>query len=300
MYAHATENEISASPCKEDFLVSFPSSITFIVVLVLDFYCTRNFALGMEREQQQIQRSVSLAETVVTALVRFDLEEAEWTLQQVDTTPLTETFGKLLQNLHQYRPYLPDSLFTEDQDIVSDIVKPPQDNAAIVFTDIKSSTAIWEASPGAMKKALKIHNKIIRNCINEFRGYEVKTIGDSFMIAFDSISDGCLFAIEVQEALTKAIWPVNLKLPSVFEVNSWKGLTVRIGIFHGEVSTEVSLCGRTDYLGRTVNKAARLEGVCYPWWDCLGHNTSKKYINSGRMVPTTDIIQSKGNNRNTN
>ena len=40
---------------------------------------------------------------------------------------------------------------------------------------------------------------------------------------------------------------------------------VRIGLFFGEVEMEVNpVNGRTDYFGRTVNKAARLEGACIP------------------------------------
>ena len=261
-----TEEQIKASPCK---IPTGPvlTSMTFSVgVLLLDLYCTRGFAMGMRQEKKALNDSVSLAEAVVAALVRFDLDEAKERIDNAENTPLTEVLGCLLYNLHQYRPYLPDTLFElseQSQPQVSSHI--PQGNIAVVFTDLKSSTAIWESSPDAMKRALKIHNKIIRSCIADFFGYEVKTIGDSFMVAFDTLADGCCFAMAVQEGFASAIWPSDLELPTLFESNGWNGLMVRIGLCFGEVEMEVNpVNGRTDYFGRTVNKAARLEGACIP------------------------------------
>eukprot|EP01060_Flectonema_neradi_P022415 TRINITY_DN3065_c0_g1_i23.p1 TRINITY_DN3065_c0_g1~~TRINITY_DN3065_c0_g1_i23.p1 ORF type:complete len:760 (+),score=134.01 TRINITY_DN3065_c0_g1_i23:117-2396(+) len=265
-----TQEEFSNAPCKVSFSHAFGMFISGAGVLLLDFYCTRKFAYGMQSERQKLAASVSLAERVVSALVRFDLEEAEQNINSVDTTPLTEVLSQLLHNLHQYRPYLPDSLFELSDESLQDTsylprVAAPQNPAAILFTDLKSSTAIWEASPDAMKRALKMHDTLIRNCISNFGGYEVKTIGDSFMVAFSTFESGCEFAMSVQDRMLSATWPFDLRLPTEFEEHGWNGLMVRIGLHFGEVTTETNpVSGREDYFGRTVNKAARLERACVP------------------------------------
>ena len=260
-----TPEEIEATPCKTPLHLAGTYSILYMSTFLLDYYATRSFAMGMFREKAKLQASVSLAETVVAALVRFDLEEAATCIGNEEHTALSEVLNKLLQNLHQYRPYLPDSLFEFSEETFHVSVSPPQDQAAILFTDLKSSTAIWEASPDAMKRALKMHNNIIRSCLGDYGGYEVKTIGDAFMVAFEDMTSGCSFAMAVQEKIMSTTWPTELILPDNFISNGWNGLVLRIGIHFGEVTTEVSkLSGRTDYFGRTVNRAARLEGACTP------------------------------------
>eukprot|EP01060_Flectonema_neradi_P032415 TRINITY_DN5145_c0_g1_i3.p1 TRINITY_DN5145_c0_g1~~TRINITY_DN5145_c0_g1_i3.p1 ORF type:complete len:675 (+),score=110.27 TRINITY_DN5145_c0_g1_i3:548-2572(+) len=267
---HPTQEQIDASPCEMPMASMVTYHFCLVSVVLLDVYCTRSFAEGMKKEQAKLNDSISLAESVVTALVKFDLEEAGVRMSEAKPTQLTEILTKLLFNLHQYRPYLPDSLFDlsvdQSQEGEHTVAAPPKGgHATIVFTDIKSSTALWEESPDAMKQALKIHDSIIRRCISEFNGYEVKTIGDSFMVAFDKMDDGCSFAMSVQERFHSTQWPSDLILPSIFEASGWDGLMVRIGICSGEVQAEVNpVSGRTDYFGRTVNRAARLEGVCVP------------------------------------
>ena len=260
-----TQEEIDATPCKINPINAISTSWTYLGIFILDYYCTMGFAVGMRNEQAKLKASVSLAENVVTSLVGFDLEEAKSQLSSEDT-PLTATLSTLIENLRLYRPYLPDALFELSEQVGSrDTVKPPEGHAAIVFTDLKSSTAIWEASPDAMKRALKTHNKIIRNGISEFEGYEVKTIGDSFMVAFAEFESACKFAMSIQEKFSYASWPNDLVLPAEFQRHAWTGLMMRIGVHFGEVASDVSACsGRTDYVGRSVNKAARLEGVCAP------------------------------------
>ena len=258
-----TPDEVQTLPCKKKLKSTLIYTMVFIGVFVMDYYCTRNFANKMRAGQQKLESSISLAETVVAALVRLDLDEAENHIVDSNPTDLTAILKLLIRNLNEYRPYLPDSLFDLRRGTqFHDLVKPPQSPATVLFTDLKSSTAIWEASPDAMTKALKIHNKIIRSCMAEHGGYEVKTIGDSFMVAFETLADGVTFAIAVQEQFTITVWPSDLIVPQSFENSS---LMLRIGLHHGDVDLQICpLNGRTDYVGRTSNKAARMEGVCVP------------------------------------
>jgi hypothetical protein len=48
---------------------------------------------------------------------------------------------------------------------------------------------------------MTIHNEIIRDAFREFGGYEVRSDGDSFMLAFSSAKDACSFSVKVTETL---------------------------------------------------------------------------------------------------
>ena len=218
---------------------------------------------------------------------------AEAAVMNIDTMPKTKSFVRelqtmnqamvlLLSNLQMYKKFLPGALFEEkEQDIVRNSRPPPgitSGTATVVFTDIRSSTSIWEAVPQGMCEALKIHNRIIREAMDEFEGYEVKTIGDAFMVAFATVLDGVNFGLRVHEALRNATWPAELLHFRLCADTSplWGGLTVRIGVNDGPVSVEKNtLTGRTDYFGHTVNVASRLESTCKPGAVGLRHELWK-------------------------
>eukprot|EP00659_Diplonema_papillatum_P017845 gene17845-27503_t len=69
-----------------------------------------------------------------------------------------------------------------------------------------------------------------------------------------------------ETSLVNCTWPENLlSLPEMgpHVPGLWHGLRVRIGVHGGPVDVEENpVTGRFDYMGRTVNKAARLESVC--------------------------------------
>eukprot|EP00755_Sulcionema_specki_P011500 Sspe_Gene.49178::Locus_26227_Transcript_1_1_Confidence_1.000_Length_952::g.49178::m.49178 len=161
---------------------------TRLFVFLADFMMTRHFQRSMMQERAQIKASVELAELVTAAMVKFDLDAAEAALQKAAASSLTTAFSELLENLRSYQPYLPKALFHEDTDGLGPAwTRPyPEGEVAVAFTDIQSSTPTWETCPAAMKKAMAIHNRIMREAIKECNGYEVKTIGDAFMVAFDS------------------------------------------------------------------------------------------------------------------
>ena len=262
-------------PCPVQFPpLSLPTSVT---VFMLDFLATRGFARGILKEQEAMQQTINAVQEIASLLARYDVEGVARMLDVQETLLPEEmhaTLRKMEGNLRKYRPYLPAALFEEEDEMCGAqhaTVAPPgldSEIATIVFTDIRASTSIWEAAPDGMRAGLRIHNAVIRDVMHTFGGYEVKTIGDAFMIAFATTQDGMDFALKVHERLREAEWPPSLMedAPICAEQGLlWCGLTVRIGINTGPVTVEQSsLTGRTDYFGHTVNVASRLESSCTP------------------------------------
>ena len=164
-------------------------------------------------------------------------------------------FGRMVENLLEFRAYVPLSVLEGKGAEFGGrkTIEPPTGNVAIVFTDIKGSTALWKRSAGDMNDAMEIHNEVMRDCCAEFNGYEVKTIGDSFMVSFSDEFDAAKFTLAVQEKFAKKKWPKGLGLPK-------SGLVIRIGVHYGPtIAEENPVTGRVDYRGSTVNLASRVE-----------------------------------------
>jgi class 3 adenylate cyclase len=172
--------------------------------------------------------------------------------------------------LSRFWRYLVDGLAAGMTDtITKEAQRAPQTEAlAIAFTDIEKSTKLWEANPAVMSTALDNHNRIVRTLIQQYNGYEVKTIGDSFMVAFDNMVDVTLFACAIQTELM-----IHAPIAPGFAMvkptqgggpkDMWNDTTlrVRVGV---EWCTQISaqydpVHRRFDYFGPSVNIAARVE-----------------------------------------
>ena len=218
-----------------------------------------------------------LPEKVVPPTVLIPLRE---------TSSLQRGFDSMCMILREYKAFLPNSiLYEESSDLTSEsdlmdeggrrrsstdddqsvkvfsmFRRPPNvsGSATIVFTDIQGSTKLWEELENEMKCALHLHNKVFREVISQTNGYEVKTIGDAFMVAFDSAVEGINFCMLGQRKLHEnKDWPARLSNKGI-----WNGFHIRMGCHTGEVQVEESpVTGRADYFGCTVNKAARLEAA---------------------------------------
>eukprot|EP01062_Namystynia_karyoxenos_P002849 TRINITY_DN109_c0_g1_i1.p1 TRINITY_DN109_c0_g1~~TRINITY_DN109_c0_g1_i1.p1 ORF type:complete len:1426 (+),score=348.71 TRINITY_DN109_c0_g1_i1:110-4279(+) len=143
----------------------------------------------------------------------------------------------------------------------------PTGEVTLVFTDVQSSTYLWDQATTDMMTALQLHNSLLRRLIKENRGYEVKTEGDAFMVAFGYADNACNWALRVQTCLLEELWPEGLlKFPDAAEEEVdgkivWRGLRVRVGIHFGKPACEPDpLTKRMDYFGPMVNQAARVAG----------------------------------------
>lgn len=121
---------------------------------------------------------------------------------------------------------------------------PPAESAfrAILFTDMEGSTAQTQRlGDAAAMEPLRKHNAIVRECLANHRGTEVKTMGDAFMASFASVVGAVQCAIAIQGALAT----YNEENPDV-------SLRVRIGLSAGEPVSEGN-----DFFGAAVQMAAR-------------------------------------------
>ena len=113
----------------------------------------------------------------------------------------------------------------------------------VLFTDVVGSTSLRQhQGETAAQAIMNAHNEIVRQQIGEHAGQEVKTTGDSFMVAFDSARKAVECAVGVQRALHD----YNRRHP----VHSVK---VRIGLHTGEAIRDGH-----DLFGTSVDAAARI------------------------------------------
>src|SRR3982750_2289418 len=75
--------------------------------------------------------------------------------------------------------------------------------AAIMFTDMVGYSALSQNSPNVAVELLEEHRQILREIFPKFNGTEIKTIGDAFLVEFNSALEAAQCAIEIQRTLAK-------------------------------------------------------------------------------------------------
>ena len=63
----------------------------------------------------------------------------------------------------------------------------PSGTVTFLFTDLESSTRLWEEYPDAMPAALARHDELLRAAIEAHDGRVVKTTGDGVHAVFASV-----------------------------------------------------------------------------------------------------------------
>lgn len=118
-----------------------------------------------------------------------------------------------------------------------------------LFTDIVDSTSLTESYGDIMAMTiLRKHNEIVRNCLQNNTGTEVKHTGDGIMATFISSSKAIRCALEIQNGL-QAYRTGHPDVP----------LHIRIGINAGEPVTEGD-----DFFGVAVQLTKRICDIAEP------------------------------------
>jgi adenylate cyclase len=161
-------------------------------------------------------------------------------------------------------------------------VPPPVGHIALVFTDIRNSTPLWEANPG-MATAHRIHNSLFRRQLRFCGGYEVKTEGHSFMCSFSTSLAAVWFCLTVQRQLLHKSWPGEILQSEegkpIYDAHKClieRGLSVRMGIHCGTPVHEPDpVTHHMDYFGPIVNCSGRISD----------------YACGGQIMCSADIIR---------
>lgn len=122
-------------------------------------------------------------------------------------------------------------------------------NIALLFTDLKGSTAMYERVGDATAYAIvRDHFDYLFEIVARRKGAVVKTIGDAVMACFSSASDALEAALEMQERVGELNKRLAPKPPVV----------LKIGVHQGP-AIAINTSGVLDYFGTTANVAARVQ-----------------------------------------
>jgi class 3 adenylate cyclase len=121
----------------------------------------------------------------------------------------------------------------------------PDGMVTLLFSDIEASTEMTDRLGDIQWiHVLREHNAIVRERVAAHGGFEVKTIGDAFMVAFQSGRKAILCAADIQRAFA-----------AYCREHPDSAITVRAGLHAGEPVREGD-----DFYGKSVVLASRIAG----------------------------------------
>lgn len=124
----------------------------------------------------------------------------------------------------------------------------PGATVTIMFTDLERSTSmVTNLGEREAYRVTTLHNQILREQFELYRGHEAKRLGDGFLVLFASARDALHSAIAIQRKLVATA------------SEPYGPIRVRIGIHIGEV-----LWDENDIFGASVNFAARVMSEAQP------------------------------------
>jgi class 3 adenylate cyclase len=113
----------------------------------------------------------------------------------------------------------------------------------IMFTDIEGFTPLLRSlDQEEAHELVHVHSWTVRECVQRKGGFEVKALGDGFMLVFTTARQALRCAVDIQRALTE----YNREHPQ-------RPLLVRMGINSGDTFRHGE-----DYFGLAVTMAARV------------------------------------------
>jgi len=137
--------------------------------------------------------------------------------------------------------------------------------AAIMFTDMVGYSALSQRDEKLAQELLEEHRRLLREIFPRFNGTEIKTIGDAFLVEFQSALEAAQCAIEIQRTLAKR----NA------DIAPDRRIELKIGIHIGDV---VHRDG--DVYGDGVNIASRIEPLAGAGGVCVSMDVERQIRNA--------------------
>lgn len=175
----------------------------------------------------------------------FHIEEGAWRVvlwhvseprpndPEILGVDLTESLRSLVDAINQGS-----DVSVDDNDL-------PTSTVTIVFTDVEGSTSrAFDIGDVAWGQLVTRHFQDMERIADANGGVLVKTLGDGAMLAFNSVSGGLRAAAEIQGSI---------------ETLANGDVTIRVGVHTGD-----ALRSGGDYLGKAVDKAARVAAAAIP------------------------------------
>jgi len=151
---------------------------------------------------------------------------------------------------------------------LASITSDAQENrklACIMFTDMVGYSALSQRDDKLALELLEEHRQLLREIFPRFNGTEIKTIGDAFLIEFDSALEAAQCAIEIQRTLAKRN----------HDVTAERRIELKIGLHIGDV---VHRGG--DVYGDGVNIASRIEALAGAGGICVSMDVERQIRNA--------------------
>jgi class 3 adenylate cyclase len=119
----------------------------------------------------------------------------------------------------------------------------PDGTVTILFSDIEGFTQMTERlGDQRMQQVLRGHNDIVRHQVAAYGGFEVKSLGDGFMLVFSSARRALQCAMAIQRAFA-----------AHNQEHTQEPVNIRIGLHTGEFVQEME-----DFFGKNVILASRI------------------------------------------
>jgi class 3 adenylate cyclase len=121
---------------------------------------------------------------------------------------------------------------------------------AVMFTDLLGFTErTSRQTRRENERLIRLHDGLLSPVIRAFRGWRIKSLGDAYLVIFDSATRAIACGAAIQDRLAA----FNLL------VEEGERLHVRVAISAGELRLQGG-----DVFGEAVNVAARVEGLTEP------------------------------------
>ena len=177
-----------------------------------------------------VNRALDMARATNTPLILRRGLALKLQLQRIDSGDTRHSITAVVSQVQRERP-----------DLRSHAA--PDGTVTILFSDIEGSTQMTERlGDQRWLQLLREHNRMVREQVAAHGGFEVKSQGDGFMIAFQSARRALLCAVAIQRAFA-----------TYAAEHADEALRVRIGLHAGEVIKEAD-----DFFGKNVILASRI------------------------------------------